>query len=478
VIFPYVGALHAGTLLKERCLIMGETIAAIATGMGDSGIGIIRISGDTALQIVDQIFQPVNKKKTILNMDSYTAAYGKIIYEDEIYDEAVALVMRAPKTYTTEDVVELDCHGGITVLKRVLDLVIRLGARPAEPGEFTKRAFLGGRIDMSQAESVMDLIHAKNDMAAKSSLLQLRGELKTVITDLRDTLLYNIAYIESALDDPENYSLDNFPQQLHTTVDNMLITVNHLLSTSENGRIIKEGIRTVIVGRPNAGKSSVLNMLLGEERAIVTEVAGTTRDTLEELVNIDGITLNIVDTAGIHDTEDIVEKIGVTKAMTTISDADLILYIVDGTCALNDDDYRIMDALQGKKVITLINKNDQNLVVDKLGITSKLETKILEISAKEGTGKEQLHDLLKSMFFNQELTYNDELYITNLRHKSLLYDTRESLNKVLESIDMGMGEDFFTIDLMSAYTSLGKIIGEELEDDLVNKIFAEFCMGK
>ena len=386
--------------------------------------------------------------------------------------------MRAPKTYTTEDVVELDCHGGITVLKRVLDLVIRLGARPAEPGEFTKRAFLGGRIDMSQAESVMDLIHAKNDMTAKSSLLQLRGELKTVITDLRDTLLYNIAYIESALDDPENYSLDNFPQQLHTTVDNMLITVNHLLSTSENGRIIKEGIRTVIVGRPNAGKSSVLNMLLGEERAIVTEVAGTTRDTLEELVNIDGITLNIVDTAGIHDTEDIVEKIGVTKAMTTISDADLILYIVDGTCALNDDDYRIMDALQGKKVITLINKNDQNLVVDKLGITSKLETKILEISAKEGTGKEQLHDLLKSMFFNQELTYNDELYITNLRHKSLLYDTRESLNKVLESIDMGMGEDFFTIDLMSAYTSLGKIIGEELEDDLVNKIFAEFCMGK
>ena len=457
---------------------MTDTIAAIATGMGNSGIGIIRISGPSSISIADKLFRPKNNNKTIPSMESYTACYGTIEYDGEIYDEAIALVMRAPKTYTAEDVVELDCHGGVTVLKRILDLVIQLGARPAEPGEFTKRAFLNGRIDMSQAESVMDLIHSKNDMAAKSSLLQLRGDLKNIITELRDTLLYNIAYIESALDDPENYSLDNFPQQLKTIVDNMLITIEKLIKSSDNGRIIKEGIKTVIVGRPNAGKSSVLNMLLGVDRAIVTEVAGTTRDTLEELVNIDGITLNIVDTAGIHDTEDIVEQLGVDKAMKTISDADLILYIVDGTRDLDQNDDKIMASITGKKIITLINKNDQILVVDKLGITSKINTEILEISAKEGTGKQELHDLLKSMFFDQKLSYNDELYITNVRHKALLYEAKQSLEKVLESISLGMGEDFFTIDLMSAYASLGKIIGEELEDDLVNKIFSEFCMGK
>ena len=457
---------------------MKDTIAAIATGMGNSGIGIIRISGDDALSIADKIFTPKNKNKHISDMESYTAAYGLVEYDNEIYDEAIALVMKAPKTYTAEDVVELDCHGGITILKRILDLIIKLGARPAEPGEFTKRAFLNGRIDMSQAESVMDLIHAKNDMAAKSSLKQLTGGLKDVISDMREKLLYNIAYIESALDDPENYSLDSFPQQLKDTVDNLLITVNNLIKSSDNGRIIKEGIRTVIVGRPNAGKSSVLNMLLGEERAIVTDIEGTTRDTLEELINIDGITLNMVDTAGIRDTKDVVEKIGVDKAKDSISDADLVLYIVDGTTPLNDNDFSIMDMIKDKKSITIINKNDMDIVVDNLLITSHINTKIIELSAKEGTGKEKLHNLLKEMFFKEELSYNDEIYITNLRHKGLLYDTKESLNKVLESISLDMGEDFFTIDLMSAYASLGKIIGEELEDDLVNKIFAEFCMGK
>ena len=457
---------------------MKDTIAAIATGMGNSGIGIIRISGNEAFDIASKIFVPKNKNKCIKNMPSYTAAYGNIIYEDEIYDEAIALVMKAPATYTAEDVVEFDCHGGITVLKRIFDLVIKLGARPAEPGEFTKRAFVNGRIDMSQAESVMDLIHAKNDMAAKSSLRQLQGGLKDIITDIREKLLYNIAYIESALDDPENYSLDEFPQQLEKTVDNLLISVNNLIKSSNNGRIIKEGIKTVIVGRPNAGKSSVLNMLLGEERAIVTDIEGTTRDTLEELINIDGISLNMVDTAGIRDTSDTVEKIGVDKALTNIEDADLILYIVDGTSELNENDFMIMDKIKDKKTVTLLNKNDMDIIVDKMLITSKIHTEILEISAKEGHGKKELHDLLKKMFFDNELSYNDEIYITNLRHKNLLYETKESLEKVLESINMGMGEDFFTIDLMAAYASLGRIIGEELEDDLVNKIFAEFCMGK
>lgn len=457
---------------------MNDTIAAIATGMGNSGIGIIRLSGNDAIAIADKIFIPKNKNKKISNLKTYTAAYGYISYENEILDEAIALVMRAPSSYTAENIVELDCHGGITILKRILDILIKLGARPAEPGEFTKRAFLNGRIDMSQAESVMDLIHAKNEMAAKSSVKQLTGGLNNIISDMRDKLLYNIAYIESALDDPENYSLDEFPHQLESTVDNLLITVNNLIKSSDNGRIIKEGIKTVIVGRPNAGKSSVLNMLLGENRAIVTNIEGTTRDTLEETVNIDGITLNIIDTAGIRDTDDIIEKIGVDKAIDTIEDADLILYIVDGTTQLDTNDYSIMDKIKGKKILTLINKNDQTLIVDKLLITSKIDTQILEISAKEGYGKTTLHNMLKEMFFNSEINFNDEIYITNLRHKSLLYETKESLNKVLESISLGMGEDFFTIDLMSAYSNLGKIIGEELEDDLVNKIFSEFCMGK
>lgn len=457
---------------------MIDTIAAIATGMGNAGIGIIRISGGQAIEIADKIFFPKNKNKAIKNMDSYTAAYGHIKYEDEIYDEVIALVMHAPATYTAEDVVELDCHGNITVMKRIFDLIIRLGARPAEAGEFTKRAFLNGRIDMSQAESVMDLVHAKNDMAVKASVCQLTGGLNKIISGLREKLLYNIAYIESALDDPENYSLDNYSQNLKETVDNMLITVNNLIKSSDNGRFIKEGIRTAIVGRPNAGKSSVLNMLLGEERAIVTEVAGTTRDTLEEQLNIDGITLNIVDTAGIRDTEDLVERIGIGRALDTISEADLVLYIVDGSMPLDENDFLIMDEIKGKTCITLINKNDKEIVVDKLLITSKIDTEILEISAKEGTGKRELHDLLKKMFFRDKIRFNDEIYITNLRHKALLYDAKDSLNRVIGSIAAGMGEDFFTIDLMAAYQSLGKIIGEELEDDLVNKIFSEFCMGK
>lgn len=457
---------------------MSDTIAAIATGMGNSGIGIIRISGDDAISLADKIFQPKNKNKRLSTMDSYTAAYGFITYEDEIYDESIALIMRAPATYTAEDVVEFDCHGGISVLKRIFDLIVKLGARPAEPGEFTKRAFLNGRIDMSQAESVMDLIHSKNDMAVKSSLNQLTGGLHNIITDAREKLLYNIAYIESALDDPENYSLDGFSDKLDNTVDNLLITVDNLLKSCDNGRIIREGIKTVIVGRPNAGKSSILNMLLGEDRAIVTDIEGTTRDTLEELVNIDGIMLNIVDTAGIRDTSDVVERIGVDKALDNINDADLILFIIDGSTPLNENDFLIMDKIKGKKSITIINKNDKQIIVDKMLITSKIDTEIIELSAKNKTGLSTLHDLLKEIFFNNDINYNDEIYITNERHKKLLYDARESFLKVKESIEMGMGEDFFTIDLMSAYASLGKIIGEELEDDLVNKIFAEFCMGK
>lgn len=453
-----------------------DTIAAIASGMGNSGIGIIRVSGKNAISIVDNIF--CGKKKKVSTMETYTAAYGHIMDNNEIIDEVIVLVMKGPNTYTAEDVVEINCHGGIIVLKRVLDLLIRKGVRISEPGEFTKRAFLNGRIDMTQAESIMELINSKNEIAVKSSILQLKGGLKEKINVMRDKLIYNIAYIESALDDPENYSLEGYPQQLLSIVDEMLINVDNMLISSLNGRLIKEGIKTVIIGRPNAGKSSILNMMLGEERAIVTEVEGTTRDTLEELININGIILNIVDTAGIRDTEDVVEKIGVDKAISNITDSDLILYIVDGSKELDTNDFNIIDRIKHKKVITIINKNDLNMVVDKMWITTVLGGDIIELSAKYGTGKEDFYNILKEMFFQGNISYNDELYITNLRHKNELYNTKNSLENVKVSINMNMEEDFFTIDLMEAYKCLGLIIGEELEDDIVNKIFKEFCMGK
>jgi len=459
-------------------MFLTDTICAIATGMGNAGIGIIRISGSEAINIASKVFKPANDKKVVKTMKSYTAAFGGVYDGDNMIDEGILLLMKGPHTYTCEDVCELQCHGGVHVLKEVLEAVIKAGARIAEPGEFTKRAFLNGRIDMSQAESVMDIINAKNDFAVKSSLIQLKGELKDRITEMRDTILYNTAFIESALDDPEHYSLEGYPQKLRVIVDNMVDNVDKLLATYDNGRVLKEGIKTVIAGKPNAGKSSLLNLLLGEDRAIVTEIEGTTRDTLEEVVNINGIILNIVDTAGIRSTDDVVEKIGVDKALKNVDNADLILYVVDGSKQLDDNDSQIISHIKGRNVITVINKSDLDVVVDKLLISEELPGDIIEISAKYGDGKEELYNILNDKFFSGQLQYNDELYITNSRHKDELIKTRESLSKVIESIDMGMEEDFFSIDLLDAYEHLGMILGETMRDDLADKIFAEFCMGK
>ena len=459
-------------------MFLTDTICAIATGMGNAGIGIIRISGSEAINIASKVFKPANDKKVVKTMKSYTAAFGGVYDGDNMIDEGILLLMKGPHTYTCEDVCELQCHGGVHVLKEVLEAVIKAGARIAEPGEFTKRAFLNGRIDMSQAESVMDIINAKNDFAVKSSLVQLKGELKDRITEMRDTILYNTAFIESALDDPEHYSLEGYPQKLRVIVDNMVDNVDKLLATYDNGRVLKEGIKTVIAGKPNAGKSSLLNLLLGEDRAIVTEVEGTTRDTLEEVVNINGIILNIVDTAGIRSTDDVVEKIGVDKALKNVDNADLILYVVDGSKQLDDNDSQIISHIKGRNVITVINKSDLDVVVDKLLISEELPGDIIEISAKYVDGKEELYNILNDKFFSGQLQYNDELYITNSRHKDELIKTRESLSKVIESIDMGMEEDFFSIDLLDAYEHLGMILGETMRDDLADKIFAEFCMGK
>lgn len=476
-----------------------DTIAAIATGMNQGGIGVIRVSGKNAIKVVDSIFIPKRKGKEVRNLYSYTAAYGNIVenraeknkicgkreksetrifLENQIIDEVIVLVMKAPSTYTKEDVVEIDCHGGMQVMKQILYLLLQNGARLAEPGEFTKRAFLNGRIDLSQAESVMDLISAKSDLAAKTALSQLKGSLRDKIENIRKELIHNIAYIESALDDPEHYSLDGFDETLDGILNNIEKDIYHLILSADDGKMMKEGIHTVILGKPNAGKSSVLNVLMGKERAIVTDIAGTTRDTLEEFISINGIPLNIVDTAGIRNTEDIVEKIGVDKSIEAMNQADLILFIVDSSVPLDENDFQIMEAIKEKQVLILQNKSDLEKVVTTKEILSHLDKKIIDISAKKQTGFEEFYQELNNMFFDGHLSYNDEIYITNMRHKEALEGALSSIKMVRKSIVDGMPEDFYSIDLMAAYERLGYIIGESLEDDLVDTIFKEFCMGK
>lgn len=454
-----------------------DTIAAIATAMTSSGIGIVRISGDEAVSITDQIFKMKNGKK-FSDMPSHTIHYGFIQDEDEVIDEVMVLLMKGPKSYTREDTVEIDCHGGIYVMKRILETVIKYGARPAEPGEFTKRAFLNGRIDLAQAESVIDVINAKNEFALKSSMKQLSGKVSEKIKTVREELLHEIAFIESALDDPEHISLDGYPLKLKEIVLRNRDIIEKLLSSSDNGRILKEGIATVIVGKPNAGKSSLLNSLLGEERAIVTDIAGTTRDVLEEQINLNGIVLNMIDTAGIRETEDVVEKIGVEKAKKYLGDADLIIYVVDTSTALDENDFEIMELLQDRNAIVLLNKSDLAPITTAEEIASHLDKKLISISAKEQTGLEELEEEIKNMFFSGEVSFNDEVYITNIRHKTALQEAVSSLHLVLQSIEDEMPEDFYSIDLMNAYEVLGTIIGEAVEDDLVNEIFSKFCMGK
>lgn len=455
-----------------------DTIAAIATGSVNAGIGIIRISGTEAIAVADRIFRAKKQGKTVEQLPGYSALFGNVCDGDCVLDEAVCLVMRAPNSYTTEDVVEFQCHGGRIMLQRILDLVLRSGARPAEPGEFTKRAFLGGRIDAAQAESVMDMIYARNELAARSSAAQLRGTLSLRIRELREMILEHVAYIESALDDPENYSLEGYGDVLRPQIEETLVQVDRLLATAEEGKLIREGIRTVILGKPNAGKSSLLNQLLGEERAIVTEIAGTTRDTLEEDVQIQGIPLRIIDTAGIRDTVDTVEKIGVDKAKNSVTDADLVLYVVDGARPLDMDDTRIMELLEGRRVITVINKIDVEQTVDKMWITKRIKAPVVELSARTGEGMEELRKCLTDMFFHGTLSMNDEVYITNLRHKQALQEAADSLRQVLTGLEQQMPEDFLTIDLMAAYEQFGYILGETLNDDLANEIFSKFCMGK
>ena len=454
-----------------------DTIAAIATAMSSSGIGIVRISGEEAVLVADRIFEMKNHKK-LSEMPTHTIHYGHIHDEDEVIDEVMVLLMRGPKSYTREDTVEIDCHGGVYVMKRILETVIRHGARPAEPGEFTKRAFLNGRIDLSQAESVIDVIYSKNDFALKSSLSQLSGSVSEKIRDIRGTVLHEIAFIESALDDPEHISLEGYPEQLSEIVSGVADKIEKLLANSDNGKMLKEGISTVIVGKPNAGKSSLLNTLVGEEKAIVTDIAGTTRDVLEEQINLNGVLLNVIDTAGIRDTEDVVEKIGVERAKKYLKDADLVIYVVDTSTALDENDAEIMELLRDRHTIVLLNKSDLKQITTVEEVRKHLDKTMIPISAKEQTGIDALEKEIKEMFFSGKVTFNDEVYITNIRQKTALQDAYAALERVNDSIAADMPEDFYSIDLMNAYEELGTIIGEAVEDDLVNEIFSKFCMGK
>lgn len=456
-------------------MLKNETIAAIATGLTNAGIGIIRVSGDMAIDVVDKIFCTKNGLKTKL---SHTINYGHIVEDGNIVDEVLVMLMKAPRTYTGEDTVEINCHGGILVLQKVLKLVLKAGARIAKPGEFTKRAFLNGKMDLSKAEAVIDIINAKNDYALKSGMSQLNGNIRSKISGMREKILHEIAYIESALDDPENYSLDKYPKKLEKIINYMQKDIDKLINSFLNGKIIKEGVETVIIGRPNAGKSSLLNLLLKEDRAIVSDIEGTTRDIIREYIKLGDISLNIVDTAGIRNTEDYIEKIGVDKAKNIAINADFVLLVIDATKSLSEEDIELIDYIKDKKAIILLNKADSEILLSVDDIKKYTDKKIILFSAKESIGLSELEEEIKFMFYRGDIDFNDQIYITNERHIEALEEAKESLDMVLSSIEEELPEDFYSIDMLNAYESLGSITGEAIDDDLANEIFSKFCMGK
>ncbi|MCP1103111.1 tRNA modification GTPase [Aequitasia blattaphilus] len=458
-----------------------RTIAAISTAVSPSGIGIVRMSGNQSIEIADKVFKG---KKSLHESKSHRIHYGHIYEENQMVDEVLVMLMKGPHSFTKEDTVEINCHGGVFIVKKVLDLLIKNGASPALPGEFTKRAFLNGRMDLSQAEAVSDLIYSQNDYALKNSVNQLKGKLKDTIQEIRNEIIYNTAFIETALDDPEHISMEGFSDKLNIEIKKWLKKLNNLIDSNENGKIISEGIKTVIVGKPNAGKSSLLNVLLGEERAIVTDIEGTTRDILEEHINLNGILLNIIDTAGIRDTDDKVEKIGVSKAASYVEEADLILYVIDASRALDENDETIMKMIDGKKCIFLLNKTDLDTVISKSDFASNLansnlkENAVIEVSAINITGIDEVEETIKRMFYEGNISFNNEIFITNVRQKDALVHAKESILRVESSVENQMPEDLYTIDLLDAYEYLGEITGETIGEDLVNEIFQKFCMGK
>ena len=465
-----------------------KTIVGIASAAG-GGIGIIRVSGSESMKIVDSIFHPgkfnneeneaLIDKSYLQQQKSHTIHYGFIKDgNNEVVDEVMVSVMKAPATYTREDVVEINCHGGNYILQRVMQLLLEKGAFLAEPGEFTKRAFLNGRIDLSQAEAVMKMISSKNEFALKSAVKQLEGSVSKYIQQIREQILYEMGRIESALDDPEHYDLTGYSDELFDKTEQQIVSLQRLLDRFENGRMKSEGINTVIVGKPNAGKSSLMNILLDEDRAIVTDIAGTTRDALQESVRLGGLMLNLIDTAGIHNTEDTVEKIGVDRAKQYIEQADFILFVVDGSEEWSDEDEQILPLIAQKKGIILLNKADLKAKVSELFLKDKLSWDTIAFSNETKQGLQQLEQYITDKFERGDLQFNDQICLTSIRHKNAVMQAVNALHRVEQSIKDGMPEDFFTIDLMEAYQQLGLINGDTATEDLVNKIFEEFCMGK
>ena len=458
--------------------MLNDTIAAIATGMTSAGIGIIRISGADAFAIADKVFISCHGEKAS-QFKTHTIHLGNIIRDDKALDEVLLTVMKAPHSYTGEDVVEINAHGGTYLLEIILKTVINAGARLAEPGEFTKRAFLNGKMDLTQAEAVMDLISSKNEYAVKNSMEQLNGRLREKIDDLRERILHETAYIEAALDDPEHFDLTAYPEELEQKVKLMLAEIERMTELSKSGRIRKDGIRTAIIGKPNAGKSSILNMLSGHETAIVTDIPGTTRDSIEESVRLGELQLNLTDTAGIRDADDEVERIGVEKALKIGNDSDLILFVVDSSIPLDDNDRKIMEMIKGKNVVVLFNKTDLEAVISVHDVLDLLgAVPVVEFSKNDEESDKRLEGVLKKLFIKKEISLNDESVMTNTRQLQELMLAKSSLENVLKSIESLMAEDFFSIDLIDAYRHLGFIIGEEIDDDLANMIFSRFCMGK
>lgn len=459
-----------------------KTICAIATSLTNNSIGIIRISGPEAISITQKIFKTKNKKEINISQ-SHKVYYGFVFFNDEIIDEVLCITMRAPKSYTKEDVVEIHSHGSQIVLQKILKLLIDNGAILAEPGEFTKRAFINGRIDLSKAEAVIDIINSQTEYQRKAAISQLTGNIENKVNEYREEILNATAYIEAALDDPEHISIDEYKYELKEKINNIINQLNEIIINYNNGKIIKEGINTVILGKPNVGKSSLLNTLLGENRAIVTDIAGTTRDTIKESINIDGLLLNIIDTAGIREINDdnYVEKIGIDKAKEEAKNADLIIYMIDASKDLENDyslkkeDLTILEKIKNKKIILLINKKD---LINKDILLNTLNYNTILFSTKTKEGLNELKITIKKLFLSGDINFNNQIFINNERQLLSFKQSKDSLENVLNSINNNISEDFYTIDLMDSYKYLSQIIGKDISDDLINQIFSKFCMGK